>query len=72
MVGFNNSFHAILVNFNNYYLLLGSLKGLAYTVGIVGTGEVEARSVVALPSTPPERSLGRRSCRLIRASSILN
>ena len=38
----------------------------------VGTGEVEARSVVALPSTPPERSLDRRSCRLIRASSILN
>ena len=38
----------------------------------MGTGEVEARSVVALPSTPPERSLGRRSCRLIRASSILN
>ena len=30
-------------------------------IAFVGTGEVEARSVVALPSTPPERSLGRRS-----------
>ena len=63
-------FGAIEVHSQSF--LLRQLHTEGVCIHIVGTGEVEARSVVALPSTPPERSLGRRSCRLIRASSILN